>query len=40
VGNPKKSSAEKGRNYLEVVVQQLSQYFIELAKVDLGKLYE
>jgi creatinine amidohydrolase len=40
VGNPKKSTAEKGRNYLEVVVQQLSQYFIELAKVDLGKLYE
>ena len=40
VGNPKKSTAEKGRKYLEVVVQQLSQYFIELAKVDLGKLYE
>ncbi|HEY7233350.1 MAG TPA: creatininase family protein [Gemmatimonadaceae bacterium] len=40
VGNPKRSTAEKGRNYLEIVVQQLSQYFIELAKVDLGKLYE
>jgi creatinine amidohydrolase len=40
VGNPKKSTAEKGKNYLEIVVQQLSQYFIELAKVDLGKLYE
>ncbi|HKW49541.1 MAG TPA: creatininase family protein [Gemmatimonadaceae bacterium] len=40
VGNPKQSSAEKGQNYLEVVVERLSQYFIELAKVDLGKLYE
>ena len=40
VGNPKKSSAEKGRIYLEIVVQQLSQYFIELAKVDSAKLYE
>ena len=40
VGDPKKSTAEKGRDYLEIVEQQLSQYFIELAKVDLGKLYE
>jgi creatinine amidohydrolase len=40
VGNPKRASAEKGRAYLEAVVQKLSQYFIELAKVDLGKLYE
>lgn len=40
VGNPKKSSAEKGQNYLELAVQQLSQYFIDLAKVDLEKLYE
>jgi creatinine amidohydrolase len=40
VGNPKHSTAEKGRTYLEIVVEQLSQYFIELAKVDLGKLYE
>jgi len=40
VGNPKKATAEKGRNYLELVVQQLSQFFIELAKADTGKLYE
>lgn len=40
VGDPKKASAEKGRDYLEIVEQQLSQYFIELAKVDLSKLYE
>ncbi len=40
IGNPKRATADKGRNYLESVVQQLSQYFIELAKADLGKLYE
>lgn len=40
VGNPKQSSAEKGRVYLELVVEKLSSYFIDLAKADLGKLYE
>ena len=40
VGNPKRATAEKGRSSLEIVVQQLSQYFIELAKADLEKMYE
>ena len=40
VGNPKQSSAEKGRVYCELVVQKLSRYFVDLAKADLGKLYE
>jgi len=40
VGNPKQSSAEKGRAYCELVVQKLTQYFIDLAKADLRKLYE
>jgi creatinine amidohydrolase len=40
VGNPKRATADKGKNYLELVITQLSQFFIELAKVDLGKLYE
>jgi len=40
VGNPKASSAEKGKNYLETVVEKLSQFLIELAKVDPGKLYD
>ena len=40
VGNPKRSSAEKGKNYLDLVVQQISQYFIELAKADVKKLYD
>jgi creatinine amidohydrolase len=40
VGNPKRSSAEKGRAYLELVVEKLSAFFVDLAKADLGKLYE
>jgi creatinine amidohydrolase len=40
VGNPKKASAEKGRKYFDVVVERLSQYFVDLAKADTGKLYE
>ena len=40
VGNPKQSTAEKGRRYLELAVEKLSQFFIDLAKADLGKLYE
>ena len=40
VGNPKASSAEKGQKYLEIVIEKLSQFFIELAKADTGKLYD
>jgi creatinine amidohydrolase len=40
VGNPKRATAEKGRQYFELVVQRLSQFFIDLAKADVGKLYE
>jgi creatinine amidohydrolase len=40
VGSPKRSSAEKGKTYFEIVVQQLSQYFIELAKADVKRLYD
>lgn len=40
VGNPKKASAEKGRKYFDVVVERLSQYFVDLAKADTSKLYE
>ena len=40
VGNPKKASAEKGKKYFDVVVERLSQYFVDLAKADTGKLYE
>ena len=40
VGNPKKASAEKGKKYFDVVVERLSQYFVDLAKTDTDKLYE
>lgn len=40
VGNPKRSSADKGRKYLDIVVEKLSQFLIELARADLGKLYD
>ena len=40
VGNPKRASADKGRAYFDAVVQRLSQFFVDLAKADLTKLYE
>jgi creatinine amidohydrolase len=40
IGDPKRASPEKGRQYFEVVVQRLSQFFIDLAKSDLKKMYE
>jgi creatinine amidohydrolase len=40
IGNPKRASAEKGRAYFEAVVHRLSQFFVDLAKADLAKLYE
>jgi creatinine amidohydrolase len=40
VGNPKQSTAEKGRDYIEIVTQKLSQFFVDLAKADLAKLYD
>ena len=40
VGNPRKSTTEKGRKYVDEVIAKLTQFFIDLAKADLGKLYE
>lgn len=40
VGNPKRSTPDKGKHYFEQVINRLSQFFIELAKVDLTRLYE
>ena len=40
VGNPRKSTTEKGRKYVDEVTAKLTQFFIDLAKADLGKLYE
>ncbi|MDP4204927.1 MAG: creatininase family protein [Bacteroidota bacterium] len=35
IGNPKKSTAEKGKVYAEAVVEKLSELFIELVKGDI-----
>jgi len=40
VGNPKKSSAEKGKVFVDHVCQRIADYFIELAKCDINDLYE
>jgi len=40
VGNPKKSSAEKGEVFLKDVCQRIADYFIELAACDINDLYE
>jgi creatinine amidohydrolase len=40
VGNPKKATAEKGKQYLEDVTTKISEFFIEMAKSDLEDLYE
>jgi creatinine amidohydrolase len=40
VGNPKKSTAEKGRKFLDDVTAKIADYFVELAECDLNDLYE
>ncbi len=40
VGNPQKSSAEKGKKYLDDICGKLSQFLIELDKTPSEELYE
>ena len=40
VGNPKKSTAEKGEVFVKDVCQRIADYFIELAACDINDLYE
>ena len=35
IGNPKKSSAEKGEKYAKTVVEKIGQFFIELSSKDI-----
>ncbi len=39
VGDPSRATAEKGRRYLERVVGEIADFFVELAEADLGELY-
>jgi creatinine amidohydrolase len=40
VGNPAAATAEKGKRYVEAVVQKLAGLFVDLAKADTSKMYE
>lgn len=40
VGNPKKSSAEKGERFLKEICQRIADYFVELSTCDIKDLYE
>jgi len=38
-GDPRESTAEKGEKYLKVLVRKIAAYFMELAAVDVEKIY-
>lgn len=40
IGNPYKSTAEKGKKFLDDVTTKISKYFVELAECDINDLYE
>lgn len=40
VGNPKKATAEKGETYLNDVINEIAELFVEMAECDLEDLYE
>jgi creatinine amidohydrolase len=40
VGNPAKSSAEKGAAYFAAVTEKLAAFFVDLASADPQDLYE
>lgn len=40
VGNPHKSSAEKGRRYFDAVADKIASFFVELSQADITDLYE
>jgi creatinine amidohydrolase len=39
VGNPAAATPEKGRKFLEAVVERVSGFLVDLASADLGKMY-
>lgn len=39
-GDPTHSTADKGKKYFHAIAQRVASYFIELAAVDIGALYE
>ena len=39
-GNPAAATPEKGKRYVEAVIEKLADFLVELAKADTAKLYE
>lgn len=40
VGNPRAATADKGRRYFDAICERVAAYFVELARADVGRLYE
>ena len=40
VGNPAAATAEKGKKFLEAVTERIGGFLVDLAKADLGSMYE
>jgi creatinine amidohydrolase len=40
IGNPKKATAEKGKNYLEAITDKISDFLVELDKTNQDEMYE
>ncbi len=39
IGNPKKATKEKGRAYLDIVIEKIADFFTELSKTDPSDIY-
>ena len=40
IGNPARATAEKGEAYVSAAVEQIARFLVELAEIDVEKLYE
>ena len=40
IGNPAKATAEKGKKFLEYVIQELADFLVELEACDINDMYE
>jgi len=40
IGNPAKATAEKGEKCLEIVINKISDFYVELAEADVDSIYE
>lgn len=40
VGNPKFATKEKGERFFKVITEKMASLFVDLAEVDVDKMYE